>query len=192
MADVAHTEEKGLIDELREEIIDGKAVMMAPAKLNHIRVSRNIARFFGNYLEGKTCEVFGDGALLYLSKENQFIPDAMVVCDPSKLKDDGVYGPPDLVVEVLSPSTAKNDRGKKKEIYEKHGIKEYWIISVLERSVEVYLLEDGMLKLSNVLFTPESVRLIRNRDEQPATEFWCSLFPDLLIPMDTIFAGVTK
>lgn len=190
MANTVRTE-GGLIDELREEIIDGKVVMMSPANTNHHRVSRNIARFFGNYLEGKTCEVFIEGPTVHLSEDNQFIPDVYIVCDPDKVKDK-VYGGPDLVIEVLSPSTTKNDRGRKKEIYEKYGVKEYWIISVLERSVEVYLLEGGVLKLSNVFFTPESLHLVRDRDEQLATEFRSSLFPDLPIPMDVIFAGVGK
>lgn len=103
-----------LVDQSPAEIIGGRVVMMSPARTDHQRVARNIARFFGNYLEGKTCEVFGDGALLYLSEENQFIPDGMIVCDPGKIREDGVHGAPDLVVEILSPSTASNDRIIKK------------------------------------------------------------------------------
>ena len=196
MADTVRTMGDGFIDEWRQEIIDGKVVMMSPAKLNHVRVSRNIVRFFGNYLEGKTCEVFGDGALLYFSEENQFIPDAMIVCDPSKLKDDGVHGAPDLVVEVLSPSTAQNDKLRKKEIYGRYGVKEYWIVSTGDYSVEVYLPENGKLELKNI-YTLDPVHVVKSPDEQEkiefqATEFRCSLFPDLPIPMEMIFQGVTR
>ena len=183
-----------LVDQSPAEIIGGRVVMMSPARTDHQRVARNIARFFGNYLEGKTCEVFGDGALLYLSEENQFIPDGMIVCDPGKIREDGVHGAPDLVVEILSPSTASNDRIHKKDIYGQCGVREYWIISVRERSVEVYLPEGEQLVLKNV-YTLYPAYLVRSMNEAEKTEllvedFRCSLFPDLPIPLERIFAQV--
>ena len=105
--------------ESEEEIIGGEVVMMAPATLNHTRIVRNISRIFDTYLQGRPCEYFPDGAGLFLEDETEeYKPDGMVVCDESKSKDKGVYGAPDLVVEVLSPSTARHDRGHKKDIYE--------------------------------------------------------------------------
>lgn len=76
-------------------------------------VSGNIFGIFRDYLKGKKCTPIQDSFDLYLDDENQFVPDFMVVCDTDKIKPDGVYGAPDLVVEVLSPSTAKNDKGYK-------------------------------------------------------------------------------
>ena len=73
----------------------------------------------------------------------RFVPDFMVVCDREKIKADGVHSAPDLVLEVLSPSTAKNDKGYKKSVYESSGVPEYWIVSPKEKSIEVYLLQDG-------------------------------------------------
>lgn len=196
MANTARTEEKGLIDEQPMEIIEGKAVMLASPTVKHYRVSRNIARFFEDYLEGKTCEAFREGVHLFLSENNEFVPDCMVVCDSDKIKDNGVHGAPDLVVEVLSPSTAQNDKLRKKEIYGRYGVKEYWIVSTGDYSVEVYLPENGKLELKNI-YTLDPVHVVKSPDEQEkiefqATEFRCSLFPDLPIPMEMIFEGVTR
>ena len=107
-----------------EELIGGKFVAMSPRpSVNHNHVSFNIARIFADYLKGKRCTPFADGVDLYLTDEDRFIPDMMVVCDPDKVKADGVYGAPDLVVEVLSPSTAQYDRGRKMRVYAQCGVR---------------------------------------------------------------------
>ena len=126
-------------EKFREELIDGKTVMMSPRpSFNHNQVSYNIATLFANYLKGKKCTPIADGMALYLNDENHFVPDFMVVCNPDKIKNDGIYGAPDLVVEVLSPGTMKNDRGRKKNIYAQHGVLEYWLVSPGDKSIEVY------------------------------------------------------
>ena len=95
-------------DEIWEELIDGKIVAMSPRPAwNHISVAGNIFGIFWTYLKGKPCAPIADGMDLYLSEKDHFIPDVMIVCDPDKIKSDGVHGAPDLVVEVLSPSTEK-------------------------------------------------------------------------------------
>lgn len=68
-------------------------------------------------------------------------PDLIVVCDENKIGNKNITGAPDLVVEVLSPSTAKNDRLIKFNSYEKAGVKEYWIVDPYNQTIEVYLLE---------------------------------------------------
>jgi len=70
-------------------------------------------------------------------------PDVIVVCDPAKLDDRGCRGAPDFVVEVLSPSTAEHDRVTKLALYERHGVREYWLIQPVERLVTTHLLEHG-------------------------------------------------
>ena len=98
-------------EEPREELIGGKVVAMSPRPaFNHNRVAFRIAHIFENYLDGKKCTVIADGTDLFLTEEDRFIPDVMVVCDRDKIRRDGVHGAPDLVVEVLSPSTARNDK----------------------------------------------------------------------------------
>ena len=92
-------------EESWDELIDGKLVAMSPRpSVNHHQVSLNIANIFSRYLKGKTCRPFGDGVDLYLTEKDRFIPDGMIVCDPRKIGRDGIYGAPDLVVEVLSPA----------------------------------------------------------------------------------------
>ena len=114
----------------------------------------------------------------------------MVVCDQSKLRSNGVHGAPDLVVEVLSPGTARYDKGHKKSVYEHHGVREYWIVSPVERSVEQYVLEDGHFVLWDV-YTFYSREMLEDMKEaeraEVVTEFRCSLFDDLPIRLKDIF-----
>ena len=91
-------------ENFREELIGGKVVMMAPASAGHTYIADNILAIFKHYLKGANCIPFGDGLLVHLTDKDKFVPDVMVVCDRSKIKPDGVYGAPDLVVEVLSRS----------------------------------------------------------------------------------------
>ena len=174
----------------REEIINGEVVMMSPASSDHNRIAGNIYRIFANYLNGKKCEPFSDGEAVYLTDEDLFIPDFMVVCDPEKVQWDGIHGAPDLVVEVLSHSTAKNDRTQKKDAYECSGVPEYWIVDLSNRSVEVYLLEDGRYKLDNIYILYSAEELEDMTDEEKTaleTEFKCHLYDDLIIRLDDIF-----
>ena len=82
--------------ERREELIGGKVVMMAPTSSNHNRIAGNIYYIFRRYLNGKKCEPFADGENVYLTDDDHFVDDFMVVCDPDKIKTDGVHGAPDL------------------------------------------------------------------------------------------------
>ena len=111
-------------DERWEEMIAGKIVMIAPASVHHVLVGGNIYRIFANHLHDRRCVPIGDGVLVYLTEEDHLVPDFMVVCDTEKTQTDGIYGAPNLILEILSPSTAKYDRGRKKDIYEKCGVRE--------------------------------------------------------------------
>lgn len=178
-------------EEIWTETIDGEVIAMSPRpSVNHHRVSLNIANLFSRFLKGNTFQVFGDGADLFLSNQNRFIPDGMIVCDPGKVKRDGVYGAPDLVIEVLSPSTARYDRGHKKDAYEAAGVREYWIIEPDVKSIEVYLLRAGKFVLDNVYSVYPDYLLEKMSDEEKAaiaTEFHCSLYDDLTITLDDVF-----
>ena len=112
-------------DHIWMETIEGKVVMMSPRPLvAHNVVMTNISCIFGNYLRGKTCRAFGDGVDVHLDEENTYVPDVIIVCDRSIVHRDGIYGAPDLVVEVLSPSTSRNDRGAKMRHYAAAGVTE--------------------------------------------------------------------
>ena len=138
----------------RIEIIGGEAVMMAPPARSHQKVSGEIFRQLANYLEGKKCEVYhapfgvrlfeqdGDGPE---DVDTVVEPDISVICDKSKLDQYGCKGAPDMVVEILSPSMRRHDRLVKLGLYQRAGVREYWIVSPEEKAVQVLLLEDGKL-----------------------------------------------
>ena len=180
-------------EERREELIGGNVVMMSPASAEHVYTAGSIYNIFKNYLKGKNCIPFSDGLLVHLTDDNKFVPDMMVVCDRSKIKSDGVHGAPDLVVEVLSPSTAKDDRTRKKEVYEACGVPEYWLVSPTDKSIEVYLLESGKYILHDVYTVRPDWVLAQMTDEERSavvTEFKCHLYDDLLIRLDDIFGDL--
>ncbi len=89
----------------------------------------------GNYLKGKRCTPISDGAVMYLTEKDHFVPDMMAVCAPEKIQNTGVYGAPDLVAEVLSPTASRNDRGRKMQTYARCGVLEYWIVSPGESNI---------------------------------------------------------
>lgn len=173
----------------REELINGKVVAMSPAASNHNRIAGDIYGIFWSYLRGKKCEPFGDGEAVYLTEVDHFIPDFMVACDPDKVKSNGVHGAPDLVVEVLSPGTTKNDRGRKMDVYGQCGVREYWIVIPNEKTVEQYIQDNGRLVLHDVYFIPPDYTPEKELAEI-AKEFQCSLFDDLTIRLEDIFERV--
>jgi len=180
--------------EYREEIINGKIVMMSPSPAwNHVSVSGSIYNIFFNYLRGKTCRAIPDGFDLRLSNKNHFIPDGMVVCDRDKIKPNWVEGAPNLVWEVLSPRTAKNDRWQKKNAYEASGVPEYWIVDPAGQSIEVYLLQEGRYVLDNI-YTRYSAEMLEalTEEEQAALvkEFRCHLYDDLPIRLEDVFGDL--
>ena len=126
-------------------LVDGYIVMMAGnANINHHRISSYIAREIGNYLKGKPCEVFQD-MNVYLFQEsignckNVFQPDLIVGCDREKMVLRGYEGPPELIVEVTSKSTANYDYLVKTLHYMRAGVKEYWIVDLDRNQIVVYL-----------------------------------------------------
>ena len=181
-------------EEFWEELLDGKPVLMSPRPMtNHIQTAGNIYRVFGNFLRRKPCRVFPDGTDLYLTDKDRFIPDVMVICDRSKVRDDGVHGAPDLVVEVLSPSSLKRDRVYKKSVYEQCGVREYWIVSPPGKSVEVYLLENGAYQLDEACCLAPDYWLNKLNDQERAglkTEIVPSIFSGLTVPLEDIFENV--
>ena len=138
----------------RIELIDGEAVMMSPPSTVHQKISGELFRQLTNFLEGKKCEVFSApfGVRLFEkdgdSPENvdtMVEPDISVICDRDKLDRHGCKGAPDLIVEILSPSTQRRDRLIKLELYQRAGVREYWLVSPEEQTVQVLLFTNGLL-----------------------------------------------
>ena len=173
------------------EMIAGRVVMMAPPARVHIETAANIYRIFDRYLDGKPCRAYLDNPHVKLTKKDTFVPDVIVLCDDDKFKSDGyIYGAPDLVVEVLSPGTMKNDFGRKKDVYEQCGVREYWIVSPNEQSIQQYLLEDGALKLHDVYAVRPDWEWESMEPEERAavpTAFPCGIFPELEIRLSDVF-----
>lgn len=181
-------------EEIREELIGGEIVAMSPSPgFNHSRVAGQIYKIFDNYLEGHICTAIPDGLDLYLSERDRFIPDMMVVCDRNKIKENGVHGVPDLVVEVFSPSTIQRDRGVKLQTYQKYGVREYWIVTPATKTIEQYLLQDGVLNLNKVYAIYPDYILEQMTPEKKAdalAPLKCSLYDDLEIDLEDIFNGL--
>jgi Uma2 family endonuclease len=139
-------------DDVRYELIDGHAYLMSPGPdLPHQDIAGEIYRQTANALSGKTCRAFIAPLDVRLPRHNEadaqidtvVQPDVLVVCDPDKLGKRGVRGAPDWVVEVLSPSTAGHDQIRKRNVYERHGVREYWLVHPTDRVLTVYRLQDG-------------------------------------------------
>lgn len=136
----------------RIELIEGYPVMMAPPIRAHQKAVMELSRQLANYLVGKKCEVYPSPFAVRPFEEDGdrpedvdtlVEPDISVVCDPSKLDDIGCKGAPDLVMEILSPSTMRHDRFTKFNLYQRAGVREYWIVDPASKSVQVFVLEDG-------------------------------------------------
>jgi len=136
-------------DGKRYELIDGTAYLMEPAPLfGHQRIGVKLTKMIDTFLEGKPGEVFYspfDVRLNFDKGDNTVLqPDIVVFADQSKLFGTGCIGAPDMVIEILSPSTARRDRVKKFKQYLLAGVKEYWIVDPDEMTVNAYILESGV------------------------------------------------
>lgn len=138
----------------RYEIIDGKAFLMSSPVRAHQEISGEIFRQLANYLDGKNCRVYHPPFAVRLFEregdapedvDTVVEPDITVVCDKSKLDKYGCKGAPDMVIEILSPSSRRYDRIIKLDLYQQAGVREYWVVSPEEETVLVFLLEDGKL-----------------------------------------------
>ena len=114
----------------RTELIDGQIYMMADPSSRHQEILTEIFGQLWTFLRGKPCQVYTSpfGVRLYKHKNTAYEPDIVVLCDPSKRRHRGCEGAPDMIVEILSPSTEKTDRIIKYKEYMRAGVKEYWII----------------------------------------------------------------
>jgi Uma2 family endonuclease len=133
----------------RYQIMYGEAYMMSSPTVGHQSISMELSRQFAAYLLGKPCRVFaapldvrpfpredrGDDTVVQ--------PDLLVVCDSTKLSRGSVDGPPDLVIEIVSPSNGQRELLLKFQIYLDAGVREYWVIDPKMKIVQVHVLEAG-------------------------------------------------
>ena len=170
----------------RWELIEGVPYDMSPApRRYHQEISATLFTYIRQFLKGKSCKAYAapfDVLLPALGEETEdevttvVQPDISVICDKSKLTEEGCTGAPDWIVEILSPYTAKKDFGKKLPLYEKHGVKEFWIIDPGNKYIHIYLL-DGKSKY------PEDPVVLEPRDSSAES----SVLPGLVIDLEELF-----
>lgn len=130
------------------ELIKGKIFRMTPAPTSfHQEILGNLYLPFKTYLKGKQCKVFLAPFDVRLSNKKRSSdateiisvvqPDICVICDLSKVDEKGCLGAPDLIIEIISKSTAKKDLDDKFHLYEESGVKEYWTV-FQDKAVTVY------------------------------------------------------
>lgn len=144
----------------RIEIISGEAFMMATPPRIHQEISMELARQLANFLVGKRCRVYPApfGVRLFERDgdrpedvDTMVQPDLCVVCDRNKLDQHGCKGAPDLIVEILSPSTQRHDQLVKLNLYQRAGVREYWIVDPENETVRVLIqCGDGALRTHEV------------------------------------------
>mgnify|MGYP001086235994 CR=1 FL=1 len=157
----------------RIEIVDGEAVMMAPPTTAHQLISGEMFRQLANYLEGKKCRAIPAPFAVRLFEKDgdspedvdtMVEPDISVVCDSSRLDKHGCKGAPDMVVEILSPSTQRHDRLVKLGLYQRARVREYWIVNPEDQTVQVMLLDDGGVLQLHEVYDRQSVAKVNVLD----------------------------
>lgn len=153
-------------DNTRYELYDGVPVALASPSDVHQSILGELYLQLGNYLKGKKCKAYLSPFDVRIFEEegdnpesiNTVLqPDLMVVCDQSKVDRHGIHGAPDLVIEILSPATARYDKFVKFRLYQRAGVREYWLVDPSTRTVSVYSLEDGAYHASTVYTADLSV-----------------------------------
>ena len=179
------------------EIIGGEKIMSAMAAINHSGIIMRLGARIFNYIDAKKCGyVFTDDVDVYLSDGHLFRPDLTVITSENAGIIDwkgSIHGAPDMVVEVLSKSTRKNDLTIKKDIYEANGVKEYWIINLWDKTVDVYILRDGKFYLdeSYTKYSEDEWNLLDDKEKAAVKyEIKVSIFDDLFIKVEDIFGWI--
>lgn len=152
----------------RYELIDGEAFLLASPATIHQLISMELSRQLANYLEGKKClTISAPFDVRLFEKEGDrpedvqtvVQPDISIICDRDKLDEHGCKGAPDLTLEILSPSSTRHDLLVKLNLYQQAGVREYWVVSPEDKSVHVFLLDNGALKLSYVYSTSDIAKV---------------------------------
>lgn len=137
--------------EERVELLRGKVRQMAAPSRKHQGISMRMSRPLANALWKSPCQVYAAPFDVRLTRFNMtqnkevttvVQPDLCVICDPAKLDDRGCFGAPDLIIEILSPGNSKIEMKDKFEIYQEAGVLEYWIVSPIEKMVQVWKLNE--------------------------------------------------
>ncbi len=144
----------------RYEIIGGELFMTPSPRTLHQIISLNIASELHVHVSKKHLgRVFEAPTDIVLSMADVVQPDIMFVAQERLhiITEKNIIEAPDVAIEILSESTAKRDRNEKKELYEKHGVKEYWIVDPDEKQIEQFILRNESFELKNKLQESEKL-----------------------------------
>ena len=128
------------------QVINNQFYMSPSPTFDHFSIAREIFIQLYNYVtENNLGEAIYAPVDVYLGSKNAVQPDVFFISNTNKhlIKKDGVYGAPDFIVEILSPSNRNADLIEKKAVYEQFGVKEYFIVDPVDKSVLSYFLKEG-------------------------------------------------
>lgn len=169
----------------RVELIKGWIYKMSPApKRIHQKISVHLISKINQVFKNKQCDYYAAPFDVRLKKtkgdsteiDTVVQPDICIICDKNKLDDAGCIGAPDLIIEILSESTAKKDYNEKFNLYEENGVQEYWITNPATFTIEIYALTNHTYQLHG-LFDK------KNNDDVVVGK----LFPDLKVSLEEVF-----
>lgn len=148
-----------LPENVRAELIDGQIYLQAAPSREHQRILMELAGTIRDYIRaGKgPCEVYPAPFAVKLFKDDKTIvePDISVICDPNKLTDRGCTGAPDWIIEIVSPGNPGHDYVRKLNLYLDAGVREYWIVDPIKRTVVVYHLTEPDFEMDTYTFQDE-------------------------------------
>lgn len=170
----------------RLELIKGKIFKKSPAPVSvHQRISWVISGELYNYLKNEPCQAFSAPFDVRLNRKGEnddkktstvVQPDICIICDITKIDIRGCNGPPDIVIEILSPGNNQKELRNKYEVYEESGVTEYWIISPQDKTFFKYTMVDGsyqpsrLMTMGDIITTP--------------------ILPGFGLNLETVFAGI--
>lgn len=168
----------------RWEIIDGTPYMQAAPTRIHQEILGELFKQIAVYLTGKPCKVYPSPFCVRLPQDHEqnkdetniFEPDISIICDKSKLDDQGCIGAPDLIIEIISPSSTRKDKIIKFNKYEKAGVQEYWIVEPDQKFISVFILQDTQRYGRPEIYTEDNKIAI-------------SIFQDLIIDLNMVFGS---
>ena len=170
-------------EEERWEIIDGVPYMQAAPSPVHQEILAELVKQLGVYFTGKPCRVYPSPFCVRLPQGNEkndneiktvVEPDISIVCDKSKIDETGCNGAPDLIIEIVSPASAKKDKVTKFNQYEKAGVTEYWVVEPEQKLVSVFLLQDNQRFSRPEMYTDEDMIQVGR-------------FPELTVDLGLVF-----
>lgn len=173
---LTYTDYAAMSDEKRYELIEGDLYMVPAPGFYHQVVSRNIEMALWEFVKSRRLGVVVDAPVdIVFTPEDVVQPDILFISNERRsiITEKYLSGAPDLIVEILSPSSLERDKLVKRNLYAKHGVKEYWIVDPVGKQVEVLLLK-------NQAFVLHGIFLIDDRLTSP-------LLPEFDLPLQTVF-----